>query len=129
MPKLTLIRLHSDLLCTLGVLKYGSKVLCHTLELPWRSNDQQISCIPEGSYTVIKATSPRFGNVFYLRDVPARSGILIHAGNSVADTRGCVLVGLDTTDQKVLQSRLAMDKLYKNLPDTFELEVIKICRS
>lgn len=129
MPKLHLIRVHSDLLSTLGVLKYGSTVLCHTLELPWRSNDQNISCIPEGSYPVIKAISPRFGNVFYLRDVPSRSGILIHSGNSVVDTRGCVLVGLDASDQKVLQSRLAMDRLYSKLPDNFELEITKICRS
>lgn len=128
-PTLTLIRLHSDLLSTRGVLKFERNVLCHTLELPWRSNDKNISCIPEGSYSVIKATSPRFGNVFYFRDVPARSGILIHAGNSVADTRGCVLVGLDTDDKNVLHSRLAMDKLYSKLPENFNLEVIKLCRS
>lgn len=128
MPKLTLIRIHSDLLSTRGVLKYGSTVLCHTLELPWRSNDKNVSCIPEGTYSLLKANSPRFGNVFYFRDVPARSGILIHAGNSVADTRGCVLVGLDCSDQKVCYSRLALDRLYSKLPETFELEVIK-CRS
>lgn len=123
---LNLIRIHSDLLSTRGVLKYGRRVLCHTLELPWRSNDKNISCIPEGSYAVIKASSPRFGECFYFRDVPARSGILIHAGNSVADTRGCILVGLDTDDKNVLHSRLAMDRLLSVLPETFNVDVIKV---
>lgn len=129
MPKLSLLRIHSDAHATRGILKLGSNILCHTLELPWRSNDQNVSCIPEGSYPVIQTTSPRFGDVFYLRNVPARSGILIHAGNSVADTRGCVLVGLDCSDKKLLHSRLAMDKLFSNLPQTFDMEIIKICNS
>lgn len=120
-----LIRIHSDLLSTRGVLKIGRRVLCHTLELPWRFNDKNVSCIPAGSYSVIKANSPRFGECFYFRDVPARSGILIHVGNSVGDTRGCVLVGLDTDDKNVLQSRLAMDRLLSVLPETFTLEVTK----
>nr|QJB21124.1 MAG: hypothetical protein [Microvirus sp.] len=118
-----LIRIHSDLLSTKGVLKYGRHVLCHTLELPWRSNDKNISCIPVGTYSIIKANSPRFGQCLYFRDVPARSGILVHVGNSVADTRGCILVGLDTNDKNVLHSRLAMDRILSVLPETFNLEV------
>ena len=120
-----LIRIHSDVYSTRGVLKIGRHILCHTLELPWRSNDKNVSCIPEGSYSVIKANSPRYGECFYFRDVPARSGILIHVGNSVADTRGCILVGLDTDDKNVLHSLLAMDRILKVLPETFTLEVSK----
>lgn len=125
MSTVKLIRIHSDLFCTRGVLKYGRQVLCHTLELPWRSNDKNVSCIPVGTYSVIKAASPRFGECFYLRDVPARSGILIHVGNSVADTRGCLLVGLDANDKNVLHSRLAMDRLLSVLPEIFDLEVVQ----
>lgn len=120
-----LIRIHSDLYSTRGVLKLGRHVISYTLELPWRSNHRNVSCIPEGSYTVIKANSPRFGECFYFRDVPGRSGILIHVGNSLADTRGCILVGLDVEDKKVLHSRLAMDSILKVLPETFTLEVSK----
>ena len=125
MTSLKLIRIHSDLFSTRGVLKYGRIVLCHTLELPWRSNDKNVSCIPEGSYSAIKSLSPRFGQCIYLRDVPARSGILIHVGNSVADTRGCVLVGLDTNDKNVIHSKLAMDKILSALPETFTMEITK----
>ena len=40
--------------------------------------------------------SPRFGAVrAYLDAVPGRSGILLHEGNTVADTRGCVLLGVN----------------------------------
>jgi hypothetical protein len=126
MTTLTLIRIHSDLLSTRGVLKFGRRILCYTLELPWRSNYKNVSCIPEGSYSCIKAVSPRFGQCLYFRDVPARSGILIHVGNSVADTRGCVLVGLDTDDKNVLHSRLAMDRLLNALPESFNIDIIKV---
>ena len=125
MPSLVLLRFHSDLICTRGVLKYGREVICHTLELPWRSNDKNVSCIPEGNYSAIKASSPRFGPCVYVRDVPARSGILFHVGNYVSDTRGCILVGLDTSDVGVIHSRLAMNRLLSVLPENFDLEVIK----
>lgn len=125
----SLIRYQSDLLGTRGVLKFNNTVLCHTLELPWRSNEKNNSCIPEGSYPSYKTSSPRFGSCFYIGDVPSRSAILIHAGNSLADTRGCVLVGLDVDDKKVLHSRLAMTRLLNKLPQTFNLEIVKLCRS
>ena len=120
-----LIRIHSDLISTRGFLLYGRNVICHTLELPWRSNDKNVSCIPEGKYAAIKASSPRFGPCVYVRNVPSRDGILFHVGNNVTDTRGCILVGLDTSDTGVIHSRLAMNRLLSVLPETFDLEVIK----
>lgn len=79
----------------------GRVFQCETLELPWRSNKRLLSCIPTGSYQADWSHSGRFGKVYRLRDVPGRSGILIHAGNFAgdktrgrrADVEGCILLG------------------------------------
>ena len=116
-----LIRIHSDLISTRGFLLYGRKVLCHTPELPWLRNEKNVSCIPEGIYPCWKAKSEKFGDVFYLDHVPNRSGILIHSGNTIRDTRGCILVGLDCDLLSVVQSRLALARLLLLLPEKFNL--------
>lgn len=48
---------------------------------------------PVGRYSVSGKRSEKFGaNKIYL-DVPGRSGIMFHGGNTKEDTKGCVLVG------------------------------------
>lgn len=69
---------------TFGMLRFGGQVVC-TLELPWRDNRRQRSCIPPGSYRCGLVNSPRFGRVFGLADVPGRSHVLIHAANLAGD--------------------------------------------
>jgi hypothetical protein len=49
-----------------------------TLELPDLLNQKRISCIPEGIYTCIKHTSPKFGECIHILNVPNRDEILIH---------------------------------------------------
>ena len=49
--------------------------------------------IPTGVYSVYGQTSPKFGtNKLYL-NVPGRNGILFHGGNSIEQTKGCILIG------------------------------------
>ncbi len=67
--------------------------LALTLERPWRNNAPEVSCIPPGSYTARRVTSPKFGETFEVTGVPGRSHILMHKGNTPADTEGCILVG------------------------------------
>lgn len=77
----------------------GGWVICLTLEEPWRMNKRNISCIPPGSYRMVKRLSPKRGiYVWELVDVPGRSNIQIHAGNFLSDTEGCPLVGLQHSD-------------------------------
>lgn len=116
-------RLSSDIYGTYGVILNDRKPLCHTYELPWLGNLQNESCIPVGEYEVIKAQSPRFGSCFYVKDVPDREGILIHCGNTRDDTEGCILPGLDVSDVGVIQSRLALQRLYSTLPSSFQLVI------
>jgi hypothetical protein len=67
----------------------------HSMELPWKDNQQNISCIPAGYYKGILHISPTFGKCLWLQDVPNRSEILIHAANFYYDLLGCIGIGKD----------------------------------
>ena len=68
---------------------------CKCLELPWLNNERNISCIPEGTYNVIKYSDTKHKDCFWIQDVKDRDGILIHMGNFATgvkiDTKGCLL--------------------------------------
>ena len=65
--------------------------LCHTIELPWRNNKRNISCIPEGEYQVETRFSKRFQHHLILKNVAGRSLILFHpANNALKDLEGCI---------------------------------------
>jgi len=74
---------------------------CRTLELPWRDNKRQISCIPPDEYKVDMRLSNKYGRVYWVRKVPNRTYILIHSGNYAGDkskgfkshVMGCILLG------------------------------------
>jgi hypothetical protein len=69
---------------TFGTLTFGAE-RCFSLELPWRENRRQRSCIPPGAYRCAIVASPRFGRVYGLADVPGRSHVLIHSANLAGD--------------------------------------------
>ena len=75
-----------------GVLKLEGRCFCVTLELPWYDNQNDISAIPDGTYTCYRFQSPTHGLVWELQAVPNRMYVQIHAGNTVKDTLGCILV-------------------------------------
>jgi len=122
---------------TLGILR-SEALEMSTGELPWRNNRVGLSCIPPGSYVCTPHVSPRHGKCFWLKDVPGRTEILIHAANYMGSTAagyrtdllGCIAVGMgrgeDAKGQDmVLKSRIAMNKLIEyteNKP--FMLEII-----
>jgi len=101
MKKLTLRRVWTGDQGTMGVLIYNYPIAV-TLEDPWRRNKKNISCIPRGTYHVLRCShspeydfrpSPRYGDIFNVTGVEDRSLILIHRGNLPKDTEGCILVG------------------------------------
>lgn len=74
-----------------GKLYLHDQQVCYTIELPWKNNQAQISCIPEGIYPLQKRYSPRFGWHLQLQHVPGRSMILIHPANhAMLELRGCI---------------------------------------
>ena len=60
--------------------------------------------------------SPRFKKVLpLLLDVPHFEGVRIHTGNTEKDTEGCILVGYNKVKGKVINSKIAFDKVMKYL--------------
>jgi hypothetical protein len=101
MPAATLLRTSTSDQGTLGVLVTTGGFECRTIELPWRDNRRNRSCIPEGQYECAWIRSDSFGPVYWVKGVPGRSGILIHPGNLAGDRElgftthsyGCILPG------------------------------------
>ncbi|MFL5809840.1 MAG: DUF5675 family protein [Flavisolibacter sp.] len=98
---------------TNGDLLLNGDKICSTIELPWKDNQSQISCIPEGSYELRKRYTPRFGRHFILMNVPGRSYILMHAANdALHEIKGCIApVSFLTGEGKGIQARAALAKI------------------
>ena len=115
---LTLLRRHFTEKATEGDLHLGDTFICHTIEDRTRDGDifqTKVKCetaIPYGKYRVVLEDSPRFGpDTLTLLAVPNFEKIRIHAGNTPADTEGCILVGLlrtRTDDAFIGQSKVAL---------------------
>lgn len=134
--ELTLTRYESDEEGTFGHLTCGTQLNLHTVELPDKNNQRNVSCIPEGVYKVVPYDSPRFGSVFLVCDVKDRSFILFHSGNFAGDaskgyitnSEGCILPGLKRGilegQDAVIHSRRALEKLKKFAPNGFTLKIV-----
>lgn len=102
---------------------------CCTLELPWRNNLRQVSCIPEGTYQVVRRTSPKFKDHYHLLQVPGREFILIHPGNYTSQIMGCILPGREfkrlnaDSIPDIVQSQATLTSLLKLMGDGFELQI------
>lgn len=68
------------------------------MEPPWKNNQKNESCIPEGDYSAVRFDSPRYGHTLKLINVPDRSDIIFHTGNNANDTDGCILTGSGFAD-------------------------------
>lgn len=105
---------------------------CYMLELPWRNNNRNVSCIKTGEYEVVPWKSRRFGRCYHLLGTEGRSYILTHSGNFAGDksqgwqthSEGCLLVGSEfgmiknKFGQKqlaVLNSRFTLEKMISNI--------------
>jgi RHS repeat-associated protein len=111
-----------------------------TLELPWRNNKRDISAIPEGKYKAelfFRGDKYKVPVQIRLLNVPGRSGILIHNGNWIKDTKGCILVGFELSfnkNKQLFELKQSTDKLrelifyimMKTIEDVFEGEETNI---
>jgi hypothetical protein len=98
---------------TQGMLLLNGELICYTIELSWIQNSINISCVPEGLYTLQKRYSPRFKYHLHLKNVVGRSLILIHPANDAKkELEGCIApVSYHTGIGKGNSSRKALHKL------------------
>jgi hypothetical protein len=112
---------------TFGILFMEGIPLCVTCEDPWHNNITGASCIPVGKYECVKHNGTKYSNVWKLLGVPHRDFILIHNGNTINDTKGCILVGksFGATDglPSITDSRITLNMLRQRLPDNFTLTI------
>ena len=73
-----------------SIISVNGEITCYCLELPWKDNQRNVSCIPGGVYRATIEDSKRFaGKVIRVHDVPGRSGILFHPANYLGQLLGC----------------------------------------
>jgi len=94
-----------------------------TLELPWKDNEKNVSCIPTGTYQLVLEYSNKYKkDLFELKSVPNRTEIKVHVGNYLSDIKGCILVGsdidfLEDGNRVVWKSSKAFDKFMALMGD------------
>ncbi len=98
---------------TNGTLTLNGHFVCFTIELPWKENQKEVSCIPEGKYELKPRYSQKLKRHLEVLDVFNRSQILFHpATNALEELQGNIapvmhLTGIGTG----IYSRFALDKL------------------
>ena len=104
--------------------------LCDTLEPTWRNigwgkKGRKVAgktAIPEGRYPVVTFTySKKFEKWLpLLLGVPMFKGIMIHAGNTVEDTQGCILVGENLKKGMVFNSNKCLKRVKEKIVEAKE---------
>ena len=98
---------------TNGKILYQDRLMMYSIELPWKNNHTRVSCIPEGTYELVKRWSPKFNRHLQVLNVPKRNSILIHPANeALHELKGCIApVSIITGAGMGLRSRMAMETL------------------
>ena len=154
--KLVLKRIAARENYTRGRLYVNGIPFCDTLEDTDRGLDQAMplaelrakkvpgkTAIPTGTYRItMNRKSPKFSKIDYYRGfcdgymprllgVPGFEGVLIHCGNRENDTAGCLLVGYNTIEGGLENSKYCWEQLMrlyllpakeKGIPITIEVK-------
>ena len=107
---------------TNGALFNNDRFVGFTIELPWKENKKQVSCISEGVYEIKPRYSEKFKHHLVLENVPNRSLILIHPANDAnKELQGCIApVSSLTGIAKGLQSRVVFQKVLSACYQAFD---------
>jgi hypothetical protein len=122
---LKLVRFIRDDRKTIGRLEYEN-LHFFTVERPWLGNKPNISCIPDGNYTVKRVDSPKFGkNMWEVSKVRNRTHILIHVANYTCDVEGCIGLGTGVFNdiRGVSNSKAAVKVFYDTTKELEEFEL------
>lgn len=134
--KLIVERIHFKETYTIGKLyidfsnNFDPEYFCDTLEDKVRFDGKKVygkTAIPDGTYKLLLTHSPKFKRILPLvQNVPGYSGVRIHAGNTEADTEGCILVGFNKMKGQIINSHLTFMKLFDLLKKYPEIDTIEI---
>ena len=104
---------------TVGKMYVDGVYECYTLEDAVRNGTKVIgkTAIPIGTYKLIIDASTRFKqDMPHILDVPDFTGVRIHAGNTSADTDGCILLGSTWAGKDFIgNSKIAYKKFFDKL--------------
>jgi hypothetical protein len=144
MERIILERFESTDQGTFGKIRINDETF-YTLELPWRDNRNDISCIPAGNYECEFSMSAHFKRKLYLvNGISGRFGVRIHSANFAGDKdmivngkklksqlHGCIALGLHTGamgGQKCLLLSSVAVRKFENLMnrESFLLEVMNV---
>ena len=104
---------------TVGKMYVDGIYECYTLEDAVRNGTKVLgkTAIPIGTYKLIIDASVRFKqDMPHILDVPDFTGVRIHAGNTSADTDGCILLGSTWAGKDFIgNSKIAYKKFFDKL--------------
>lgn len=107
----------------MGELFIDGDYYCDTLEPPI-SADEHPAIIP-GIYNVQMFPSQKFRALRpILIGVKGRSGILIHEGNYVRNTQGCILVGQNIGHGRLQNSKEKLSPLARWIKDSLKKDIV-----
>lgn len=138
-PIVEIIRLETSYEAgTFGKLRINKKLFCDTLEPKKYWNEESVSAIPAGQYTCERNATQlnsvlRLGitETFQIMNVPFRTYVKFHPGNTDDDTEACVLLGQYIEklrgDRAILNSGNTFKAFMKLLEDfkKFHLTIIE----
>lgn len=138
MCELTLTRFCYSPMGTFGRLALPGGGELFTVERPWAGNAVRESCVPEGCYplrmrasaVVNDSTEGEFLRGWEVCNVPGRTYIMFHPGNTQHDLLGCIApgeaLGYVAGQWAVTPSRPAFRQLMHDLSgrDEWELRII-----
>lgn len=108
--KFSLVRRSADAFGVYGELYFRGVYLCDTLE-----NSSMF--LPEGHYLFDMSYSPKFKeylpHLFNTGKITRSRGFRIHTGNSIKDTKGCILVGSRFNVVSLSNSRFVLSHLLR----------------
>lgn len=130
--ELLLKRLWPNNIATIGALYVDGANECFSLELPLtfegKENVPNLTCVQAGRFQILLQPSPHFEQssdpwvkkfatrMPHLQNVPGRSYVMVHFGDFVADTDGCILVGnIRTSMTAIGDSRAAFEALFNKM--------------
>lgn len=119
-----------------GELIYNGKRICYTLERPYNSNSNNISCIPNGLFSgyirdrgLVAANNKEWR--IELNNVPNRNVIQFHRGTIPTHSDGCILIGSSLTETGLIGDYGGWIKLMNTVYNhfgTYDLKNLKNSR-